>query len=230
MSETRSTSDLERQLGSLVAAFNARPNDEPVAKWILPDASREFLNAVAQLLPPDSAAFEFGSGRSTHTLRGALAAVASVEDSADWLSQTETIEGGVAARAADMTTVIPLTRCWNRFRPIESFDVESNAAALDRLRTAQLVLVDSPPNPAKREHALFCALRFSPVGAVIVIDDLDVRATARFTHRLAHQNSRAFRFWRLNIDHILGVFLKLESRRIRSLPTAREFVGTWMRA
>ena len=102
---------------------------------------------------------------------------------------------------------------------------------LARLRVAHLILVDSPPNPAKREHALYLALRHAPARSTIVIDDLEVGATGRFTERLARQNSRRFAFWRLNIDHQLGVFLKLEgARSVRSLPAPREFVGTWMRA
>jgi len=64
---------------------------------------------------------------------------------------------------------------------------------------------------------------------VIVLDDLEIRATGRFAHRLARQNLKRFRFWRLNIDHQLGVFLKLRAGRIRSRPGLIEFVGTWLR-
>src|SRR5205814_9895027 len=99
-----------------------------------------------------------------------------------------------------------------------------------RLQQAQLILVDSPPNPAKREHALFLAMDQAPVGAVIVLDDLDVSATSRFAQRLAHQNAHRFGFWLLEIDHWLGVFLKLRSGKMRSRPSLREFVGSWLRA
>ena len=133
-------------------------------------------------------------------------------------------------RDADYSEVIPLTRCWNRLRPIESFDVPRQRESLARLRQARLILVDSPPNPAKREHALFLALHHGPVGTVIVLDDLEVSAASRFAHRLAAQNASLFRFWLLNVDHKLGVFLKVRSGRIRSRPTFREFVGAWLRA
>lgn len=181
-------------------------------------------------MPAGSSAFEFGSGRSTHALRRASAATASIEDSADWLSRTEQLEGSVAKRETDYSEVISLTRCWNRLRPIESFDVARQRESLARLMQARLILVDSPPNPAKREHALFLALHHGPVGAVIVLDDLEVSASSRFAHRLAAQNAGLFRFWLLNVDHKLGVFLKVQSGRIRSRPTLREFVGTWLRA
>jgi hypothetical protein len=198
--------------------------------WILPPLSCQFLEEVAALLPDDSSAFEFGSGRSTHALRRASAATASVEDSADWLNRTEQLEGAVAKRATDYSQVISLTRCWNRLRPIESFNVASQRESLECLMRSRLILVDSPPNPAKREHALFLALHYSPPGAVIVLDDLEVAATARFAERLARQNANLFRFWRMRIDHQLGVFLKVRPGRIRSRPTFGEFVGTWLRA
>ncbi|MEN3369406.1 MAG: hypothetical protein V7609_1549 [Verrucomicrobiota bacterium] len=201
-----------------------------VPAWILPLSSCRFLEEAAALLPAGSSAFEFGSGRSTHSLRRAAAATASIEDSADWLARTEQLEEAVAKREADFSEVIPLTRCWNRFRPIESFNVAAQHESLQRLQRARLILVDSPPNPAKREHALFLAMDQARQGAVIVLDDLEVSATSRFTQRLARQNVDRFRFWILQIDHKLGVFLKLRSGKMRSRPSFREFVGSWLRA
>jgi hypothetical protein len=216
----------------LISKYNEERRDPgaSVPAWILPSSSCQFLQEVAHLLPPESIAFEFGSGRSTHALRRAFSASLSVEHSADWLQQTESSDGAAPRRLSDETTVIPLKRCWNRFRLIESFNLANHPGALERLKQARLILVDSPPNPAKREHALFLALRYAPVGAVIVLDDLEIRATARFAHRLAKQNQKRFRFWRLHIDHQLGVFLKLRAEQIRSRPGLIEFVGTWLRA
>jgi hypothetical protein len=175
-------------------------------------------------------AFEFGSGRSTHSLRRNSAGTASIEDSAEWLSRTEQVENAIAKRDSDYSGVVPLTRCWNRLRPIQSFNVAAQQESLRRLQQAKLILVDSPPNPAKREHALFLALDQAPAGAVIVLDDLEVAATARFAQRLARQNSDRFRFWLLEIDHRLGVLLKLRTGKMRSRPSFREFVGAWLRA
>ncbi|HAK07450.1 MAG TPA: hypothetical protein DCO65_09350 [Spartobacteria bacterium] len=191
--------------------------------------SCKFIEEIAALLPATGSAFEFGSGRSTHVLRRVAAQVASIEHSDQWLNRTEQSNGSVTKRAADYSAVIPLQRCWNRLRLIESFDLEAAPETLDRLKRARLILVDSPPNPAKREDALFLALRHAPIGAVIVLDDLAVRATARFAHRLARQNAKRFRFWVLNIDHTLGIFLKLRPGRIESRPSLVEFVGTWLR-
>ena len=208
----------------------AAQSAEEVPAWILPPRSCEFLEKVAALLPPGSSAFEFGSGRSTHSLRRASAATTSVEDSADYLARTEALENGIAKRDSDFSGVVPLTRCWNRLRPIQSFNVLRQRESLERLQKARLILVDSPPNPAKREHALFLAMDQAPVGAVVVLDDLEVSATSRFAQRLARQNADRFRFWLAQIDHRLGVFLKLRAGKMRSRPSFREFVGAWLRA
>jgi len=218
-------------LQRLVAEFNgATASSAQVPAWILPPRSCEFLENVAALLPTGSTAFEFGSGRSTHSLRRASAGAASIEDSADYLTRTESLENGIAKRDTDFSGVVPLTRCWNRVRPIESFNVLAQRESLQRLQQARLILVDSPPNPAKREHALFLAMDQAPVGAVVILDDLEVSATSRFAHRLARQNADRFRFWLLEIDHKLGVFLKLRAGRMRSRPSFREYVGAWLRA
>jgi len=163
-------------------------------------------------------------------LRRVSAGTASIEDSPDWLARTEELDQAIQRRETDHSQVIPLTRCWNRLRPIQSFNVAAQRESLERLKRAHLILVDSPPNPAKREHALFLAMDQAPVGAVIVLDDLEVSAAARFADRLARQNADRFRFWRVQIDHQLGLFLKLGAGRMRSRPSFREFVGTWLRA
>jgi hypothetical protein len=242
---------LETQLDTLIAKYNEQGRDSsaPVPEWILPPLSCQFVEDIAKLLPPDSHAFEFGSGRSTHALRSAFSGLFTLEHSAEWLERTESFTRAprdaskldclkqssltsefVAKRSKDDTFAVSLTRCWNRLRLIESFNLAKHPDILARLKQARFILVDSPPNPAKREHALFLALHHAPVGAVIVLDDLEIRATVRFAQRLARQNLKRFRFWRLHIDHQLGIFLKLRAGRIRSRPGLIEFVGTWLRA
>jgi len=219
---------LAEKLEGVILKYQATASCTAVPEWILPPLSCAFLESVAAVLPAPLNAFEFGSGRSTHALRRVSSQTTSVESSAEWLERTE--NGESARRATDYSAVIPLQHCWNRTRLIESFDVESRPEVLSRLRQSHLILVDSPPNPAKREHALFLALRHAPINAVVVLDDLEVRAVSRFASRLAQQNAARFRFWKLNIDHQLGVFLKVRTGRVRSMPTPREFLGTWMRA
>jgi hypothetical protein len=214
----------------VISEYEHGPHDAEVPPWILPPSSCQFLEDVGTLLPSGSSAFEFGSGCSTHALRRAFGTLTSVESSAEWLQRTEEANASIAKRPSDFATVVPLRRWWNRLRLIESFDLEACPNILHRLQQARFILVDSPPNPAKREHALFLTLGYAPAGAIVVLDDLEVRAVSRFTCRLAKQNSKLFRFWILNIDHKLGIFLKLRSGRIRSWPSLIEFVGTWLRA
>ncbi len=228
MKSTTGISPRELEIQQLITRYEQSRPEGPVPAWVLPPTSCEFLRDLAASFPSPLHAFEFGSGRSTHALRSGSARTTSVENSADWLHQTE--EGGGDKRPGDESLVIPLRRCWNRLRLIESFDLQSQPQVIQSLRESHLILVDSPPNPAKREHALFLALRYAPVGAVIVLDDLEVPVVTRFSLRLARQNSRALRFWKVHIDHQLGLFLKMRSECIRSLPTPREFIGTWLRA
>jgi hypothetical protein len=219
---------LSGQIERLVQRYERDREVTDVPKWILPPASCDFLRDIANLLPSPLVAFEFGSGCSTFVLRAVSAETISVENSAEWLNKMEAT--GATKRPADQSALIPLSRCWNRLRLIESFDLPSRRQLLDSLRRSRLVLIDSPPNPAKREHALFMAMTEAPVGAVIVLDDLEIRAVRRFSSRLARQNADAFEFWTVAIDHRLGVYLKKRAGRVRSRPSLREFVGTWMRA
>jgi hypothetical protein len=211
----------------LVSRYEEARPAGPVPEWVLPPFSCSFLKDLASLFPEPRLAIEFGSGCSTHVLRGVTSRTISIENSGDWLYRTESDTS--SKRPSDATYVVPLRRLWNRGRLIETFDFTSRPGILDLVQSAQLILVDSPPNPAKREHALFTALRYASIGAVVILDDLKVRAVKRFSQRLAVQNRHTFRFWTVAIDRQLGVFLKVGSGRIHSRPTLREFVGTWLR-
>lgn len=228
LAKSLATDPLEDRIDCLVSTFSRRVDPRPVPAWILPPLSCEFLTELGELLPEPRRTFEFGSGQSTHTLRALSSGMTTIEHSADWREKTER-DFFPKKRAADYFAVVPLRRCWNRLRLIESFDLDSHPEVAERLRQAHLILVDSPPNPAKREHALYLALHHAPVGAVVVADDLEIGAVRRFASRLAKQNKNQFRYWTLEIDHRLGIFLKLKPGRIRSIPALREFVGTWLR-
>jgi hypothetical protein len=211
----------------LVPRYEAARPAGSVPEWVLPPSSCNFLKDLASLFPEPPLAIEFGSGCSTHALRAVTSRTISIEDSGEWLDRTEANTS--SRRPSDATYVVPLRRLWNRGRLIETFDFASRPGILDLVQSAQLILVDSPPNPAKREHALFTALRYASVGAIVILDDLEVRAVKRFSQRLGLQNRHTFRFWTVAIDHQLGVFLKTGSGRIHSRPTLREFAGTWLR-
>lgn len=222
---------LEKFLADEVAAYHAMVSETgykpPI--WILPEPSCELLKKLCGRFSAPPAAFEFGSGRSTLALRSVCRDVTSVEDSAEWLQKTEELPGQIGMRQTDLTAILPLARCKIGFVPYRSFPVETRPDLVERLACADLILVDSPPNPATREHALFTALRHAKTGALVVLDDMDVGATYRFAERLAHDNREAVDFFAVPIDHVLGVFQKTDPAAIRYRPSLREIIGAWRR-
>jgi hypothetical protein len=222
--------DLQDLIQREVTRYQARLAEgyKPAA-WVLPEPSCELLGQLAERLGPQSTAFEFGSGLSTVTLRTRCTTVTSVEDSGEWLEKTEQLPGMPPKRAEDRTRVVPLNRCHLGLLPFLSFNLEARVELIKRLEAADLILVDSPPNPATREHALFTALEHAKPGALILIDDLEVRATKRYSERLARDNPQALDFTYIPIDHGLGLFQKKSMGDLSYRPSPREMVGTWLR-
>ena len=222
--------DLQKIIDDEIARYQTRQAEgyEP-RPWILPVPSCELLAAIAKKIGPAGSAFEFGSGASTIVLRDHFASVTTVEDSAEWLDKTEQLPGITPKRPEDKTRAVPLTRCFLGVIPYHSFDLDRRIELLQRLETADLVLIDAPSNPATREHALFGALQHVKPGALVLIDDLNVRSTRRFTERLARDNAAMFDFISVPIDHGLGVYQKKAMGHVGYHPTLREMVGAWLR-
>ncbi|MCE0499233.1 MAG: class I SAM-dependent methyltransferase [Methylacidiphilales bacterium] len=197
--------------------------------WILPEPSCALLKKICALSDAPIQAFEFGSGRSTLALRSACVGVTSVEDSAEWLAKTEEFAAGFPKRDTDFTAVVPLTACPLGFLTCKSFDLDGHSDLLRRLQLSGLILIDSPPNPATREHALILALRHARPGAIIVLDDLEIQTTFRFATRLGRDNSDSFDFLHVPIDHGLGFFEKKARSRLVLRPSLREIIGAWFR-
>ncbi|HUB67507.1 MAG TPA: hypothetical protein VL981_08490 [Candidatus Methylacidiphilales bacterium] len=198
--------------------------------WILPGPSCALLKKICALSTPPIQAFEFGSGRSTIALRSVCAGVTSVEDSDEWLATTEGLASEFPKRDTDFTAVVPLTACPLGLFTCKSFDLDSRPELLGRLQQSHLILVDSPPNPATREHALILALRHAPIGAIIILDDLEIRATSNFAARLARDNLSAFDYVTVPIDHHLGLFEKCSQSKLVLRPSLREILGAWLRS
>lgn len=225
------TPELENLFQEETAAYEQmRQGGYEAPIWILPEPSCTLLQKLAGYVGPQALAFEFGSGRSTLALRSVCAGVTSVEDSAEWLEKTEALPQQIPKRASDLTAVVPLSTACLAMVPFKSFDLSHHSGLLQRLQAADLILVDSPPNPATREHALFTALQHAKVDALIVLDDLDVPTTKRFAKRLAATNPHSLDFRLVEIDHELGVFRKAEKARIVYAPTLREIIGAWRRS
>jgi hypothetical protein len=223
--------DLQKLIEGEVARYQKRVAQgyEPAA-WILPEPSCEFVEQVGALLGPQAVAFEFGSGSSTAALRRTFASVITVEDSAEWIDKTERLPGVTPKRAEDKTRVVPLTRCHLGVVPYHSFDLDRRIELLQRLEAADFILIDSPTNPATREHALHTALQHAKPGALILLDDAgEVRATKRFAQRLARDNPAMFDFMEIPIDHGLALYSKKSMGHVEYRPTLREMVGAWLR-
>ena len=223
--------DLQRLIEGEIARYRKRVAEgyEPRA-WILPEPSCELVEQIGALLGPQALAFEFGSGCSTAALRKVFASVVTVEDSAEWLDKTENLPGVTPKRAEDKTRIVPLTRCHLGVIPYHSFDLDRRIELLQRLEAADFILVDSPPNPATREHTLHTALQHAKPGALILLDDTgSVRATRRFAQRLARDNPSMFDLIEIPIDHGLALFQKKSMGHVVYRPTLREMAGAWLR-
>jgi hypothetical protein len=89
--------------------------------------------------------------------------------------------------------------------------------------------VDGPVNPATREHTLFSVLQHAKPGALVLLDDTNVRATRRFAERLARDNASMVDFFPIPIDHGLALYRKKTMGHVGYHPTLREMVGAWLR-
>jgi hypothetical protein len=222
--------DLQKLIDDEVARYRVSLDEgyEPRA-WILPEPSCVLVAKLAALVGPQASAFEFGSGASTVVLRHHFASVTSVEDSAEWLDKTEHLPGITPKRPEDRTRVVPLTRCYLGVVPYHSFDLDRRIELLQRLEAADFILVDGPVNPATREHALCSVMQHAKPGALILLDDTDVRATRRFAERLARQNASMFTYFPIPMDHGMALYQKKTMGHVEFHPTIREMVGAWLR-
>jgi hypothetical protein len=218
-------------LADEVAAYQAmaREHGYRPPKWTMPEPSRHLLQRLCRRFPAGPLAFEFGSGRTTAALRSVCRGVVSVDESAAELQKTEALSGQVPKRKDDLTAVIPLSRCRINLVPYRSFSLKKRPDLIERLAAADLILVDRPSDAASRGHALLTALRHAKVGALVVLDDLDVETTLLLARRLARDNRGVIDLFILPIDHIVGVFEKNASTKIIWRPGLREIIGAWRR-
>jgi hypothetical protein len=220
---------LREFLAEEVAAYQAmaREHGYRPPKWTMPEPSRDLLQTLCRRFPTAPNAFEFGSGRTTAALRAVCRSVTSVDNSSEDLQKTEELSGQVPRRETDLTAFVPLSRCWIKVVPCRSFSFKKRPELRERLAAADLILVDRPSNPASRAHVLLTALRHAKVGALIVLDDLNVEATLGLAQRVTRDNPGAVGLFILPIDHIVGVFQKTAAAKIAWRPGLREIIGAW---
>jgi hypothetical protein len=162
--------------------------------YALPDASISCLREVIARLCL-TRIFEFGSGRSTQIFLQAGCSVISLEHSETWLAETaRRLRPEENARWQSVHA--PLRQIWHKGAPFSSWQLTPELMA--RLSAAELVLIDSPPLPPSREHALILALRHA-CGALIVVDDANIPTVRRYCARLARQNH--LEMFQTRMDH-----------------------------
>ena len=157
--------------------------DHPVLPAALPDASLEFLVALARQCGVASV-FEFGSGRSTAALLREGFRVTSLENSDQWLEQTRA-QLSEGEKSRHVALVRPLRRRMHGWFPVMDWHVDQELARV--IGEVDLILVDSPYYAPFRESTLWSALVHND-HAVVVLDDTRIPTLSRFCDRLAANN------------------------------------------
>jgi hypothetical protein len=187
--------------------------------FALPDASIRCLREVIDRLGLKNV-FEFGSGRSTRAFLEAGCAVTSLEHSETWLA--ETARGLRPEELARWRPVCaPLRQIWHKGAPFSSWRPAPDTVG--SLSAAELVLIDSPPLPPSREHALILALRHAR-GALIVVDDANIPTVRRYCTRLARQNHLAM--FQTRMDHGL-CFIAPQFGALNEARGLGDFLRVW---
>ena len=198
-----------------------QPADDPVAPAALPDVSLAFLVSLAKASGAKSV-FEFGSGRSTAALLSAGLTVLSVEDSAHWMAETRK-QIGTAANHRPL--VKPLSTRWWHGTPFLDWHLDAELTA--SLRSADIILIDSPYYPPFRESTLLSALSASS-HALIVLDDTRIPTLERFCNRIAHRNPSLLHR-RVRVGHCFDIFCRVDETPIDSRCGLVEVLKGWRR-
>jgi hypothetical protein len=181
---------------------------EEDAGFALPSGSLRFLEECVRTLGIRRV-FEYGSGASSRLFLRLGCELTSVENDRRWL--TETMDGIPEPDRSRMTAYCqPLERIWCGAFPCLGWRL--SATLRQKLRDADLVLVDSPAYPPFREAALMQALSEAP-NILVVLDDLRIPTLRQFSERIAAQ-SECLLFRIIERDHHLGVFCRPEKARL----------------
>lgn len=182
--------------------------ETPIDDWSLDERSLCFIDRLVHHLQPEGV-LEFGSGRSTVVLAGAVASLsqptvlASIESDPFHLHRTREMlsSSHLCTYAHVLAAHVVARRLNGRYVPTYYLDETAGQCAL-RPAWADLILVDGPPLPlGGREGALYQALHTARVGGVLVIDDsrrdsertLLSRLLAQFKGSLEAMNLLGFR-------------------------------------
>ena len=199
-----------------------RLSDHPEAPAALPDESLNFLLMMARAVEAKTI-FEFGSGRSTVALLSAGFDVVSLEDSAYWLDETMRLIA--KSPAHHQALVRPLSVVWRNATPFLDWRLDEQLAGL--IRTADIVLIDSPYYPPFRESTLLSVLALA-MRTLVVLDDTRIPTLSRFCDRIALRNPWLLHR-RVQVGHSFDVFCNVGRLRIDGRRSLTETAKAWRR-
>lgn len=218
-----STSEIQKFLESPLVQRDYEESHDAAAPAALPTASLEFLIELARRLEIKSV-FEFGSGRSTVEFLKAGCAVASLEDSPYWMEQTlGSLSGAEKARHA--AWVRPLTFRLHGLVPARDWVIDAELAA--GIRSADLVLIDSPYYPPFRESTLWSALNLVDRG-LVVLDDTRIPTMRRFCDKLARDNPGLLHA-KAGVGHGFDLFARRDDAPLKFSHGPMEVLKGWRR-
>lgn len=168
--------------------------------------------------------FEFGSGRSTKALLQLGCSVTSLEDNNFWMNQT--IFTLTDNEKKNHTPIVkPLTtRLLNSFL-VRDWVIDDKLS--QKLKEAQLILVDSPYYTPFRESTLWSSLLDSN-GAIIILDDTRIPTLSKFCDRIAHAN-KSLLHKRVCVGHTIDLFYRTTSESLKFNQSVVDFIKGWRR-
>jgi hypothetical protein len=206
------------------ALFPISPEeDEPSNPAALPPSSLAFLRQLCRELNP-TAAFEFGSGKSTSTFLSEGLKLTSIEDSTFWMQQTcANLPDDEIARLD--AKVLPLQLTWSGRVPMMAWNLPPDLQT--SLRHASLVLIDSPLYTGFREAVLSRVLA-EPGARLVVLDDVRIPSIRRFCDRISKQNPWLF-YHVVEVGHRFALFGKTEDQPLINETSLSEIIKGWRR-
>ena len=199
-------SDIRKVFDSPLLQDGYAECDHPAQSAALPDASLEFLVALARQCGVASV-FEFGSGRSTAALLREGFRVTSLEDSDQWMEQTRA-HFSEEEKSRHVALVRPLSRRMHGLFPVRDWLVDPELARC--IGEADLILVDSPYFAPFRESTLWTALVHND-HALVVLDDTRIPTLSRFCDRLAAGNPTLLHR-RVKVGHTFDIFARINDK------------------
>lgn len=212
MAESRSISaeDISRLFGRNELFVSSAVEDDADNPAALPPASLNFLRTLCRDMAARTA-FEFGSGKSTGTFLEEGLELTSIEDSEYWREKTcASLSGDLLSHLNSRS--LPLHLIWTGMVPMMAWRLPEDLQAL--LRSADIVLIDSPLYTGFRE-AVLCRVLSEPGVRLVVLDDLRIPSIERFCERISRQNP-GLHYRVVEVGHRFALFGKTTDNPLKN--------------